>query len=724
MEMILNNFKRFSPISLAGPVLILLILMMMILPLPPFLLDIFFTMNIAISIIVLLVAINTRRPLDFTAFPSVLLITTLLRLSLNVASSRIILLHGHTGSGAAGKVIQSFSDFLVGGNIAIGVVVFIILTVINFIVITKGAGRIAEVSARFTLDAMPGKQMAIDADLNAGLIGEEEAKKRRKEISEEANLFGSMDGASKFVRGDAIAGIMIMIINIVGGLIVGVVQHDLPMTEALRTYTLLTIGDGLVAQIPSLIISTAAGIVVSRVGSGKDLSEQFLGQLFSNAQIMYIAAAVLGLIGLIPGMPHVAFLLIASIFCAIGYLSWQGNKLSGQVSPGAASDLLPGGAHTADGGISPDSSILSASSGGLAPGVSGSQDVSWDDVQPIDLLGLEVGYRLIPLVDRSQDGDLLRRIKGTRKKIAQELGFLLPSVHIRDNLELQPNEYRILVKGVEIGSGESYNGEYLAINPGTVMGDLPGRHTTDPAFGLAATWTSSDLREQAQSLGYTVVDAGTVIATHLSNILHEYASELLGREEVQSLVDHQAKESPKLIEDLVPKVVPIGTLQKVLQNLLSEGIHIRDFRTILETMADHIAQTPDVESLTAAVRVALSRAIVDQLFPGSWELPLLSLEPKLENILLQSIQSPSGGAIEPNLAENLLSQTAQAAERMEQEGFAPVLLCSPALRSTLAHFLKRAIPNLRVLSHHEIPDNKNIRIVSVIGHAQENEGQA
>jgi flagellar biosynthesis protein FlhA len=707
--MILNNFKRFNPTTLAGPVLIILILMMMVLPLKPFVLDIFFTFNIAVSIIVLLVAINTRQPLDFSAFPSVLLITTLLRLSLNVASSRIILLEGHAGTGAAGKVIQSFSEFLVGGNVAIGVVVFIILTVINFVVITKGAGRIAEVSARFTLDAMPGKQMAIDADLNAGLIGEEEARKRRQMISEEATLFGSMDGSSKFVRGDAIAGIMIMIINIVGGMVVGVIQHDLPVTQALETYTLLTIGDGLVAQIPSLIISTAAGIVVSRVGKDTDLSEQFMGQLFANSQVMYITAAVMTLIGLIPGMPHLAFLLISAAFCAVGYRNTKQKEISQQNRT----------SHSANGVTQDPNGLILPSANGMPQGAAA--EVSWNDVQPIDPLGLEVGYRLISLVDRSQDGDLLRRIRGTRKKIAQDLGFLLPPVHIRDNLELQANEYRILVKGVEIGSGESYNGEYLAINPGTVMGDLPGKHTTDPAFGLAATWIHGDLREEAQGLGYTVVDASTVIATHMSNILNEHASELLGREEVQALIDRQMQESPKLIEDLVPKVVPIGVLQKVLQGLLSEGIHIRDFRTIIETLADHITQTQDSESLIAAVRVALSRAIVDQLFPGSWELPLLALDPQLEGLLLQAVQSPSGGAIEPNLAENLLSQTAKAAERVEQEGFAAVLLCTPVLRSMLARFLKRAIPTLRVLSHQEIPDNKNIRIVSVIGNLQGSE---
>ena len=690
MDTILEQLKRFNLTRLAGPVLIILILTMMVLPLPPVILDIFFTFNIAVSVIVLLVGINVRQPLDFSAFPSVLLVTTLLRLSLNVASSRVILLQGHTGPDAAGKVIESFSHFLVGSNVAIGVVVFVILTIINFVVITKGAGRIAEVSARFTLDAMPGKQMAIDADLNAGLIGEEDARKRRSTIAEEANFFGSMDGASKFVRGDAMAGIMIILINIVGGLIVGVVQHDLPISQAAESYTLLTIGDGLVAQIPGLIISTAAGIVVSRVGTERDLSEQFLGQLFTKPSVLYITAAVIGLIGMIPNMPHFAFLLIASLLAGLGWAMEKRQRAREQQAQLAKAAPPP-------------------------PSEQQMAEVSWNDVQHVDQLGLEVGYRLIPLVDRNQDGELLRRIRGIRKKIAQELGFLVPAVHIRDNLEIKPNAYRILMKGVEIGSGEAYIGQFLAINPGRVSGELKGLATTDPAFGLPAVWIDAGKRDEAQTLGYTVVDASTVVATHLSNLLNTHAAELLGREEVQALISHQAKESPKLIEDLVPKVVSVATLQKVLQHLLTDGIHIRDFRTIIETLADHIGVTQDVDELTAAVRTALSRVIIQQLFPGEAELPLMTLDPALENVLLQAVQSKAGGGLEPGLAENLLASAAQQSEQMENQGYNPVLLTPPGLRPLLARFLRRALPQLRVISHNEIPDNKSIRIIAVIG---------
>ncbi|MDN0074597.1 flagellar biosynthesis protein FlhA [Crenobacter sp. SG2303] len=691
MDTILLQLKRFNVTSLAGPVLIILILMMMVLPLPPIMLDMFFTFNIAMSIIVLLVGIGVRRPLEFSAFPAVLLVTTLLRLSLNVASSRVILLEGHSGPDAAGHVIEAFATFLVGGNIAIGVVVFVILTIINFVVITKGAGRIAEVSARFTLDAMPGKQMAIDADLNAGLIGEDEARKRRATITEEANFFGAMDGASKFVRGDAMAGILIILINIVGGLIVGVVQHDLGVADAAHAYTLLTIGDGLVAQIPALIISTAAGIVVSRVGTEKDMSEQLVGQLFMNSQVLYITAGVLGLIGLIPSMPHVAFLTISTLLVVLGY--WH-SKRSQRLAFAEQTTVKPASIETP------------------------ATEVSWNDVQGVDALGLEVGYRMIPLVDRNQDGELLRRIRGIRKKIAQELGFLVPPVHIRDNLEIKPNAYRILLKGVEIGTGEAFIGQYLAINPGRVNGDIQGTPTTDPAFGLPAVWIDASRRDEAQMLGYTVVDASTVVATHLSNLLQQHASELLGREEVQQLIEHQAKESPKLMEDLVPKVVPVGVLQKVLQRLLADGIHIRDVRSIIETLADHIAVTQDADELTSAVRTALSRAIVQQLFPGETELALITLEPTLENVLTQAVQS-RGGGLEPGLAENLLASAAQQAEQVEQQGYNPVLLTPPLLRPLLARFLRRPLPHLRVISHNEIPDNKTIRIIGVVGGSKE-----
>ena len=677
---------------LAGPVLILLILAMMILRLPPFLLDLLFTFNIAMSIIVLLVSLYTTQPLQFSAFPTVLLITTLLRLSLNVASTRQVLLEGHTGPDAAGKVVEAFGHFLVGGNYAVGIVVFIILIVINFVVITKGAGRIAEVSARFTLDAMPGKQMAIDADLNAGLIGEDEARKRRSVIAQEAEFFGAMDGASKFVRGDAVAGILIMVINVVGGLLVGMLQHDLDFAKAANNYTLLTIGDGLVAQIPALIISTAAGIVVSRVGTDEDMSQQLIGQLFQRTQVLQISGAVLGLLGLIPGMPHIPFLIMAAALGGLAYMQDQREKRALEAPPPPPE--MP-----------------------AAPAAPELQEVGWADVQPVDLVGLEVGYRLIPLVDRNQDGELLRRIRGIRKKIAQDMGFLVPAVHIRDNLELKPNQYRITLKGVDVGRGDAYTGMFLAINPGRVLGELQGTQTRDPAFGLPAVWIDANQREQAQTLGYTVVDASTVVATHLSNILNQHAAELLGREEVQALLDHVAKEVPKLVEETVPKLVPIGVVQKVLQSLLEDGVHIRDMRTVLETLADHYPRTQDNDELTNAVRAALGRAIIHQIFGDTDELELIALDPQLEQILMQAVQAKggSGGGFEPGLAEALLQQAAQATEMREQAGQSAVLMVPGALRALLSRFVRRSVPQLRVVSHNEIPDTKNIRVVAVIG---------
>ncbi|HVW63960.1 MAG TPA: flagellar biosynthesis protein FlhA, partial [Nitrosospira sp.] len=590
-------FNGVNARNLAGPLLILMILGMMVLPLPAFLLDMMFTFNIALSIMVLLVSIHTHKPLEFAAFPTVLLLTTLLRLSLNVASTRIVLMEGHTGPDAAGKVIEAFGHYLVGGNYTVGIVVFVILMVINFIVITKGAGRIAEVAARFTLDAMPGKQMAIDADMNAGLIGEEEAGRRRGAIAQEAEFFGSMDGASKFVRGDAIAGILILFINVIGGLIVGVLQHDLDISTAAHNYTLLAIGDGLVAQIPALIISTAAGLVVSRVGTDEDISGQLITQLFMKPQVLILTAAIIGLMGTIPGMPHIAFLLLAAVLGGGAYLMIKREKQA-VAAVATAAPKTPAEV----------------------------QDASWDDVMPVDILGLEVGYRLIPLVDKAQDGELLRRIKGVRRKFAQEIGYLPPSVHIRDNLELRPNGYRITIKGVSIGAGEVNIGQYLAINPGNVSGSLPGAATSDPAFGLPALWIEAGQRDHAQMLGYTVVDAGTVVATHLNHLLHGHAAELLGRTEVQQLLDRLAKESPKLVEDLTPKLLPISTVQKVLQNLLDENVHIRDMRSILDALAEHGSRVQDPYELTALVRVALGRAIVQQIAPQMGELQVMALD--------------------------------------------------------------------------------------------------
>lgn len=685
----LQLLQKFPIKRLAGPVLVLMVLGMMVLPLPPLVLDLFFTFNIAIAIIVLMVTLYTTEPLQFSVFPSVLLFSTLLRLSLNVASTRVVLLEGHTGPGAAGHVIEAFGNFLIGGNYAVGIIVFIILIIINFVVITKGAGRIAEVGARFTLDAMPGKQMAIDADLNAGLIGEEDARKRRAAISQEADFFGSMDGASKFVRGDAVAGILIMVINIVGGLVVGMVQHDLDFELAAKTYTLLTIGDGLVAQIPALIISTAAGVAVSRVGDDKDVSEQLIGQMFNQPIVLYITAGVLGILGLIPGMPHVAFLFIAG---TIGGLAWWIEERDRRDSAKAAVAPPP-------------------------PAPVETVEVGWHDVAPVDIIGLEVGYRLISLVDRNQDGELLKRIRGLRKKMAQDVGFLAPAVHIRDNLELRPNTYRILLKGVEIATGESYPGQYLAINPGQVSGHIPGNATRDPAFGLPAIWIEASNRETAQALGYTVVDASTVIGTHLSSLLNQHSAELLGREEVQQLLDHVKTEYPKLIEELVPKVIPLGTLHRVLQNLLDDGLHIRDIRSIIEALADQVSKTTDLDELTSAVRGVLGRAICFQWFGAMDEYPVITLEPSLENLLLQATQSKGNesAGLEPGLAERLLREASQLAQRQEDMGQAAVLIVPGPLRTLLARFFKRPAPQLKVVAHQEIPENKSIKVVAVLG---------
>ncbi|WP_298595743.1 flagellar biosynthesis protein FlhA [Zoogloea sp.] len=685
----LNLRTLFAPSNirqLAGPLLIVLILSMMVLPLPPFVLDLMFTFNIAVSVMVMLVAMYTRKPLDFSVFPTVLLVTTLLRLSLNVASTRIVLLEGHTGPDAAGKVIEAFGHFLVGGNTAVGLVVFIILTVINFVVITKGAGRIAEVGARFTLDAMPGKQMAIDADLNAGLIDEKEAKKRRAETSQEADFYGAMDGASKFVRGDAVAGILILGINVIGGLIVGVLQHNMELGQAATNYTLLTIGDGLVAQLPALIISVAAGLVVSRVGDEGDMGSQVIGQVFSNPQVLVLTAAILGILGLIPGMPNFVFLLLAS---GLGYMAWRG----GLKKPEAAEEDAPSAAPV----IPPES-----------------QDASWSDVTPVDVLGLEVGYRLIPMVDKGQDGELLKRIRGLRKKFARDIGFLAAPVHIRDNLELKPNDYRIVMKGVEIGAGSAFPGQFMAINPGRVSGPLTGRETTDPAFGLPAVWIDASQREQAHALGYTVVDASTVVATHINHLILSHASELLGRTETQALLEHIAKESPKLVEDLVPKLLPLATVQRVLQNLLDEGVNIRDMRSIVEVLAEHAPRIQDALELTSRVRQALGRAIVQGLFPGNGEVQVMALDPGLERVLMQAMGGGGDGAIEPGLADTLLRETAAAAQRMEDTGLPAVLLVPAPLRWLLSRFLRRSVPSLKVIANSEVPETRLIRVSAMI----------
>ena len=676
--------------ALAGPILICMILGMMILPLPPFLLDLLFTFNIALSVMVLLVSMYTQKPLDFAAFPAVLLFSTLLRLSLNVASTRVVLLEGHTGPGAAGQVIESFGHFLVGGNFAVGIVVFAILMVINFMVITKGAGRIAEVAARFTLDAMPGKQMAIDADLNAGLIDEAGARKRRQAVSQEAEFYGAMDGASKFVRGDAIAGLIIMVVNVLGGLIVGVAQHGMDFASAGKTYTLLTIGDGLVAQIPSLVISTAAGVIVSRVATDEDIGTQLTGQLFTNPRVLLITGAIIVLLGLIPNMPHFAFLLLG------GGAIQLGRTMKKRAEAAKAGTSLVDVAPTA-----------------VAPVEN--NEASWDDVTLIDTLGLEVGYRLIPLVDKNTDGELLKRIKSIRKKFAQEIGFLPPVIHIRDNLELRPNGYRIALKGVEVGVGEAYPGQWLAINPGQVTAALPGQPTQDPAFGLPAIWIDTNLREQAQVYGYTVVDASTVVATHLNHLVVQHAAELLGRQEVQALITRTGKDAPSLVEDLVPKTLSLTTLQKVLQNLLEEGVPIRDMRTILEALSEHAGKLTDAHDLTASVRLALGRAITQQWYPGAAEMQVMGLDSNLERVLSQALSTGANPGLEPGLAHTLLTATQRAIGRQQNAGLPPVLLVQHALRAMLARFLRRSLPQLKVLSYAEVPETRTIKVVNLIG---------
>ncbi|MCU6217351.1 flagellar biosynthesis protein FlhA [Enterobacter bugandensis] len=686
----LPNMKETQWQVLAGPVLIMTILAMMILPLPTFVLDLLFTFNIVLSIMILLVAMFTQNTLEFSAFPTVLLFSTLLRLALNVASTRVILMHGHTGSDAAGQVVEAFGHFLVGGNFAIGIIVFIILIIINFMVITKGAGRIAEVGARFSLDGMPGKQMAIDADLNAGLIGEEEAKRRRKEVTQEADFYGSMDGASKFVRGDAIAGLLIMAINIIGGLVIGVMQHDMSAGVAGETYTLLTIGDGLVAQIPGLVISTAAGVVVTRVANDQDVGEQMVGQLFTSPRVIVLAAGVIGLLGLIPGMPNFVFLLFTATLLGV---AWWLRGREGEAKK--------------TGGTQADSSDATEAE------MAQVHEATWSDVQMEDTLGLEVGYRLIPMVDHEQQGQLLTRVRGIRKKFAQQMGFLPPAVHIRDNLDLAPTHYRILLKGVTLGSGEVQPDRWMAINPGCAEGEVPGTPCTEPTFGLPALWIDEVHRELAQTLGYTVVDPSSVVATHLNHLITTHTEELFGRQEAQQLLDQITKHSQKLVEDLIPAVISLTTLHKVLQNLLAERVPIRDMRTIIDTLAEFATAQSDADELTTRVRARLSRAITQQWFPGEDDIQLIGLDLSLEQLLVQATQS--GSAIEPGIAENLMKQTEQALQHQEGLGAPPVLLVNPALRLMLSRYLRRIFPQLAVLSSQEINTQRNVRMTYLIG---------
>jgi flagellar biosynthesis protein FlhA len=670
------------------PIGVLAVLSMVVLPLPPMVLDILFTFNIALSLVIVMAVFYVSRPVEFGVFPTILLLATLLRLALNVASTRVVLLNGHSGPQAAGHVIQSFGEFVIGGNFAVGVVVFIILTIINFVVVTKGAGRISEVSARFTLDAMPGKQMAIDADLNAGLITQDEARARRIEVRSEADFYGSMDGASKFVRGDAVAGILILFINIIGGLAIGTIGHGLAVADAGRTYTLLTIGDGLVTQIPALLLSTAVALIVTRMSRAQDMGGELTKQLFGHPKALGVAAGLLGLIGIVPGMPNFAFLLMATLCGGGAYLLAKRN------------------ANPPPPPVLPPVPVASPES----------KELSWDDVQGVDLIGLEVGYRLVPLVDKKQNGDLLARVRGVRRKLSQDLGFLIPAVHIRDNLDLAPNVYRINLAGVPVGESIIYPERELAINPGRVFGPIQGIATRDPAFGMEALWIEPGSRDQAQTLGYTVVDPSTVIATHLSFIIQGHANEILGHEEVQHLLNTLAKTAPKLVEDLVPKLLPLSTVVRVLQCLLAERVPIRNTRTIVETLAEHAAKTQDPMVLMGHVRVALGRQIVQDIAGVGAELPVITLEPDLERLLASSLAGNAANpGLEPGLAERLQQRVAEASRRQEGSGEPAVLLVPPQLRQNLTRFLRSSLPNLHVLAWNEIPDNRKVRLVTAVG---------
>lgn len=675
--------------GLAAPILVIMVLAMMTLPVPPLLLDLFFTFNIALSLVVLMAAIYALRPLDFSAFPTILLTATLLRLALNIASTRVVLLEGHTGAAAAGNVIEAFGSFVVGGNFAVGLVVFAILVIINFVVVTKGAGRVSEVTARFTLDAMPGKQMAVDADLNAGLLTQEQAKKRREEITSEADFYGSMDGSSKFVRGDAIAGILILFINVIGGLAIGVGQHGLGFSDALQKYTLLTIGDGLVAQIPSLLLSTATAVIVTRVSDAQDMGSQMMNQMFRDSRPLWVTAGILGLLGIIPGMPNLVFLTLAGL-SAYGALNIKTGDENKQVEePVEERPQLP------------DSE----------------RDLSWDDVKPVDTIGLEVGYKLIPLVDKDQDGSVLNRIKGVRRKLSENLGFLIPSVHIKDNLDLDPGGYQITILGVPEGHGIIHPEKELAINPGNAQQELRGVPVTDPAFGMEAVWIEPSQRDHAQVLGYTVVDASTVIATHMNKILLEHAGDMLGHEETRQLLDKLGKREPKLVEDLTPKALPLSTIVRVLQNLLQEGIPLRDMRTIAETLAEASVNSQEADTLTSTVRVALRRLITQQINGLTDDLPVITLDPELEQLLQQSlINNPAAGlVIEPGLSARLHEALFDAVQKQEQAGQPSVLLVAPQLRPWMARMFKPSMPQLKVLAFNEIAENKQLRVIASIG---------
>jgi flagellar biosynthesis protein FlhA len=719
-SLVLNNVKTLTRGNFGVPIMLMGLLGMMILPMPAFLLDVFFTFNITLSIVILLVCVYALRPMEFASFPTVLLVATLLRLGLNVASTRIVLLEGHEGGDAAGKVIESFGEVLIGGNYAVGLVVFAILMIINFLVVTKGAGRVSEVSARFTLDAMPGKQMAIDADLNAGLINQDEAKHRREEIAQEADFYGSMDGASKFVKGDAVAGLLILAINIIGGIAIGMMQHGLDFGLAVERYALLTIGDGLVAQIPSLLLSTSAAIMVTRVTSSQDMGGQIIEQMFSAPKVLAIAATILIILGLIPGMPHIAFLGLGGIAGGAAWFIWKKQSQTVEEEGSWAGRGVSAGSAPRQG------TEISADQGGdgqALPAPGETRELGWDDVATVDIVGLEVGYRLIPLVDKSQGGQLLSRIKGVRKKLSQDLGFLMPSVHIRDNLDLMPNVYRITLMGVTIAEAEIHPERELAIDPGQVFGKVEGIAGKDPAFGLEATWIEPDQKDQAQTLGYTVVDASTVVATHLNQILQSHAHELIGHEEAQKWLDQLEKISPKLAEELVPTTITVSILLKVLQNLLKEEVPIRDMRSIAEAIVNVHPKSQDPKILTTVARQALRRMIVQSICGNEKEIPVITLDPDLEQLLLKSVQQSqqSGGqediglVLEPNMVEKLQRSLQDSVQRQEMMGKPAILLVSGPLRPVLAKFASYGVERLHVLSYQEVPDNKQITIVASVG---------
>ncbi|HAU1067140.1 TPA: flagellar biosynthesis protein FlhA [Legionella pneumophila] len=692
MNNVMNYIEYWMRQGFGTPLILIVMISMMMLPLPPFLLDIFFTFNIALSLVVLLAVIYSERPLDFAVFPTVILVATLLRLALNVASTRVVLLNGHNGTDAAGQVIKSFGEVVIGGNYTVGIVVFIILVVINFVVVTKGAGRVSEVSARFTLDALPGKQMAIDADLNAGLINQEQAIKRRTEVAQEADFYGSMDGASKFVRGDAIAGILVLIINIVGGLIIGIFQYSMNFNDAVHNYILLTVGDGLVAQVPSLLLSTAAAIIVTRVSSAQNMGQAVISQVFAKPRSLVIAAAIIGLIGIIPGMPHIAFILLSAGLAGIAYLFINQEKVKRDQQDKEQNEF----SQISDSKLS---------------------ELSWDDVNPVDVIGLEVGYRLIPMVDNAQGGILLSRIKGVRKKISQELGFLIPSVHVRDNLDLKPNHYRLSLAGVIMGESMIHPDKWLAINPGQVFGNLEGIPTRDPAFGMDAVWINENQKEKAHTLGYTVVDASTVVATHLSMILEQNSQKLLGYEETQQLLDKLAISSPKLVKELVPDGLTLGMVSKVLQGLLSEHIPLTDIRTIVETLAEYASKSKDTEYLISQVRIALSRLITQKISGLNEELPIITLKPELEQLLHNTLQNSGHGGVsfEPGMADKIQQALIQFAAQQQAKQESSVLVVQPSIRTVLARFVRTISSDFHVLSYQEIPDNKQIRIIGTVG---------